>query len=63
MIEDVWHLRFVPETNSLAVHVSRLRSKLKLFGLAELLMTTASKEYVLQEPERETHPLPLEKTG
>jgi len=28
LIEDVWHLRFVPETNSLAVHVSRLRSKL-----------------------------------
>ena len=28
LLRDVWHLRFQPETNSLAVHVSRLRKKL-----------------------------------
>lgn len=63
LIEDVWHLRFVPETNSLAVHVSRLRGKLKLFGLADLLKTTGEGEYVLQESEKATPPMPLEKAG
>jgi len=49
LIEDVWHLRFVPETNSLAVHVSRLRAKLRLFDVADLLRTTRSGDYVLLE--------------
>ena len=51
LIEDVWHLRFVPETNSLAVHVSRLRAKLRIFGVAELLRTTRNGDYVLIENE------------
>jgi two-component system OmpR family response regulator len=53
LIEDVWHLRFVPETNSLAVRVSRLRAKLRIFGLADLLRTTRSGDYVLIASERE----------
>ena len=53
LIEDIWHLRFVPETNSLAVHVSRLRAKLRAFGMADLLRTTRSGDYVLIECERE----------
>jgi DNA-binding response OmpR family regulator len=55
LIEDVWHLRFVPETNSLAVHVLRLRAKLRLFDIADLLMTTSSGDYVLIESKAETH--------
>lgn len=51
LIEDVWHMRFVPETNSLAVHVSRLRAKLRYFDLAGVLRTTGSGEYVLEESE------------
>lgn len=47
LMEDVWHLRFVPETNSLAVHVSRLRAKLRLFGIDALLQTTRAGSYVL----------------
>lgn len=53
LIEDVWHLRFVPETNSLAVHVSRLRSKLRIFGMADLLRTTRNGDYVLIASETE----------
>ncbi|MCX7864069.1 MAG: winged helix-turn-helix domain-containing protein [Novosphingobium sp.] len=49
LIEDVWHLRFVPETNSLAVHVSRLRAKMRIFGVADLLKTTRNGDYVLME--------------
>lgn len=66
LIEDVWHLRFVPETNSLAVHVSRLRSKLRLFGIADLLKTTRSGDYVLIAGGRDPwpdQPAALIKTG
>jgi len=63
LIEDVWHMKFVPETNSLAVHVSRLRSKLKFFELADLLQTTREGDYVLQEPEWTTSGIPMIKTG
>jgi two-component system, OmpR family, response regulator len=56
LIEDVWHLRFVPETNSLAVHVSRLRAKLRIFGIADLLKTTRSGDYVLIESEQGFYP-------
>jgi len=51
LIEDVWHLRFVPETNSLAVHVSRLRSKMRAFGIAAMLKTTRDGAYVLDAGE------------
>lgn len=36
---DVWRLAFRPETNSLAVHVSRLRNKLRTAGLDGLVET------------------------
>lgn len=38
---DVWHLGFLPESNSIAVHMSRLRGKLALAGLAGLVDTVA----------------------
>ena len=51
LIEDVWHLRFVPETNSLAVHVSRLRGKLNSAGLGGLVETAPSGGYCLRPRE------------
>ena len=50
LIEDVWQMRFVPETNSLAVHVSRLRAKLRRFDCAELLQTTRDGDYLVEAP-------------
>lgn len=47
LLRDVWQLRFQPETNSLAVHVSRLRAKLRLAGLDGLVETTAGGGYRL----------------
>ncbi len=46
---DVWRLAFRPETNSLAVHVSRLRSKLRTAGLDGLIETVADGAYRLAE--------------
>lgn len=45
LMRDVWHLAFVPETNRVAVHASRLRTKLALVGLAEFVQTTPGGAY------------------
>lgn len=47
LLRDVWRLGHVPETNSLAVHVSRLRDKLRVAGLSWMVATTVDGGYVL----------------
>lgn len=42
---DVWRLVFRPETNSLAVHISRLRAKLRLAGVDGLIETRPDGSY------------------
>ena len=49
LLWDVWRLSFRPETNSLAVHVSRLRAKLRTAGLDGLVETTPGGAYRLAE--------------
>jgi DNA-binding winged helix-turn-helix (wHTH) protein len=44
---DVWRLAFRPETNSLAVHISRLRTKLRTAGLDGLIETCPDGAYCL----------------
>lgn len=39
LLEDVWRLRYEPESNRIAVHVARLRAKLDGFGLASMIVT------------------------
>ena len=39
LVRDVWRLGFMPESNSIAVHMSRLRRKLESAGLAGLIET------------------------
>ncbi|MFC0205643.1 winged helix-turn-helix domain-containing protein [Novosphingobium soli] len=46
LIHDVWRMGFVPETNSIAVHMSRLRRKLGFVGMAGIIVTTST-GYVL----------------
>ncbi len=47
LLTDVWRLGHIPETNSLAVHVFRLRAKLALAGFDGLVQTTPSGGYLL----------------
>lgn len=56
LLRDVWGLSFRPETNSLAVHVSRLRAKLRLAGLDGLVETAADGGYRLAAPGAGTMP-------
>jgi len=47
LLSDVWRLQHEPETNSVEVHVSRLRSKLALAGCASLVETVPEGGYRL----------------
>lgn len=50
LLEDVWRITFEPETNSLAVHVARVRAKLEPFGLARIVATHPEGGYFLDAP-------------
>ncbi len=53
LIQDVWRMGFVPETNSIAVHMSRLRRKLGYAGLASIIATAPEGGYLLALDARE----------
>lgn len=50
LLEDVWRLKYEPESNRIAVHVARLRSKLEPFGLAAMIATHPQGGYFLDAP-------------
>ena len=50
LLADVWRINFEPETNSVAVHVARVRSKLDPFGLSSILATHPEGGYYLDVP-------------
>ena len=50
LLAEVWRINFEPETNSVAVHVARVRGKLDPFGLATLLATHPEGGYYLDLP-------------
>ncbi|MFM5947655.1 MAG: winged helix-turn-helix domain-containing protein [Novosphingobium sp.] len=52
LLYDVWRLSFRPETNSLAVHLSRLRAKLRTAGVDGLVETLPGGCYRLSGGER-----------
>lgn len=47
LLRDVWRLEHLPETNTLEVHVCRLRAKLAPVGLAWLVATGRDGGYLL----------------
>ena len=49
LLEDVWRLSHEPETNSVEVHISRLRSKLAMAGCEGLVETVPQGGYRLAE--------------
>lgn len=53
LIYDVWRMGFVPETNSVAVHMSRLRRKLSFVGIAGIIATSPTGGYRLLPPEQD----------
>lgn len=47
LLKDVWRVSHEPETNSVEVHVSRLRAKLASAGCAQVLRTAPEGGYIL----------------
>jgi hypothetical protein len=47
LLAEVWRVNFRPETNSLAVHICRLRAKLASVGLGGIVGTTLAGSYTL----------------
>lgn len=50
LLADVWRITFEPHTNSVAVHVARVRAKLQPFGLSRILATHPEGGYYLDAP-------------
>lgn len=50
LLADVWRINYEPETNSLAVHVARIRAKLQPFGMASIVVTHPEGGYFIQPP-------------
>lgn len=50
LLADVWRVQHVPETNSLAVHIFRLRTKLALAGMIDAIQTDDTGGYRLIVP-------------
>lgn len=50
LLTEVWRTKLEPGTNSLAVHVARIRNKLEPFGLAAILATHPEGGYFLKAP-------------
>jgi len=51
LLREVWRLRHQPETNSLAVHASRLRAKLAAAGFPDLIETQPRGYAYVPEPD------------
>lgn len=49
LFEGVWDYHFDPQTNVIDVHISRLRGKVDLPGLAQLIHTVRGAGYTLRE--------------
>lgn len=50
LLAEVWRIQHEPGTNSVAVHVARLRGKLDQFGLGWMLATHPDGGYYLDAP-------------
>lgn len=59
LIQDVWRMGFVPETNSIAVHMSRLRRKLEFVGMSGVIATASAGGYCLMPPGRRVGGAPV----
>lgn len=64
LLQDVWRIGFMPTTNSIAVHMSRLRRKLGFAGLKGVIETSPG-GYCLRISDRtaEAGPSPQPRTG
>lgn len=51
LLEDVWHYRFLPQTNLVDVHIGRLRRKLDAPGEAPLIQSVRGAGFIFRVPD------------
>ncbi len=51
LLEDVWHYRFLPQTNLVDVHIGRLRRKLDGPGEAPLIQSVRGAGFIFRVPD------------
>jgi two-component system OmpR family response regulator len=51
LLEDVWHYRFVPQTNLVDVHIGKLRRKLDADGEPDMIESVWGSGFTLRVPE------------
>jgi two-component system OmpR family response regulator len=51
LLEDVWHYRFVPQTNLVDVHIGKLRRKLDAAGETPLIESVWGSGFTLRTPD------------
>lgn len=51
LLEDVWHYRFVPQTNLVDVHVGKLRRKIDVPGEASMIQSVRGAGFVFRVPD------------
>jgi two-component system OmpR family response regulator len=51
LLEDVWHYRFLPQTNLVDVHIGRLRRKLDGSGEAPLIHSVRGAGFIFRVPD------------
>jgi two-component system OmpR family response regulator len=49
LLEDVWHYRFLPQTNLVDVHIGRLRRKVDHNGGEPLLLSIRGMGFILRD--------------
>jgi two-component system OmpR family response regulator len=50
LLENVWHYRFIPQTNLVDVHIGRLRRKVDNFGGETMLISVRGMGFILRDP-------------
>ncbi len=50
LLEEVWHYRFVPQTNLVDVHVGRLRRKIDVAGAASMIESVKGSGFLFRGP-------------
>lgn len=57
LLEDVWHYRFVPQSNLVDVHVGQLRRKIDVSGMPSMIENVRGVGFLFRAPDvRTTHP-------
>ena len=50
LLEDVWHYKFLPETNLVDVHIGHLRRKIDGPGEGPMLLSVRGMGFILRAP-------------